>query len=152
LFNNGNIDNKFSPNVGAGIYYHTDKFYLGLSAPNLLETDHFDESAAIDSNGNSSFIAEERINYYLIAGHVFDLSDTVKFKPAILSKLVFGAPLQVDLSANILLYDKLTLGVGYRWSAAFSAMAGFQISDSLMIGFAYDKESTELGRTQFNDG
>ncbi|WP_254097178.1 type IX secretion system membrane protein PorP/SprF [Aquimarina sp. Aq107] len=152
LFNNGNIDNKFSPNVGAGIYYHTDKFYLGLSAPNLLETDHFDESAAIDSNGNSSFIAEERINYYLIAGHVFDLSDTVKFKPAILSKLVFGAPLQVDLSANFLLYDKLTLGVGYRWSAAFSAMAGFQISDSLMIGFAYDKESTELGRTQFNDG
>ncbi|MBQ4805831.1 type IX secretion system membrane protein PorP/SprF, partial [Aquimarina sp. MMG015] len=152
LFNNGNIDNKFSPNVGAGIYYHTDKFYLGLSAPNLLETDHFDESAAIDSNGNSSFIAEERINYYLIAGHVFDLSDTVKFKPAILSKLVFGAPLQVDLSANFLLYDKLTLGVGYRWSAAFSAMAGFQVSDSLMIGFAYDKESTELGRTQFNDG
>ncbi|SEL33576.1 Protein of unknown function, partial [Aquimarina amphilecti] len=55
-------------------------------------------------------------------------------------------------SANFLLYDKLTLGVGYRWSAAFSAMAGFQVSDSLMIGFAYDKESTELGRTQFNDG
>ncbi|WP_405205976.1 type IX secretion system membrane protein PorP/SprF [Aquimarina sp. LLG6339-5] len=152
LFNNGNIDNKFSPNVGVGIYYHTDKFYLGLSAPNLLETNHFDEEAEIDSDGNSSFIAEERINYYLIAGHVFDLSDTVKFKPAILSKLVFGAPLQVDLSANFLLYDKLTLGVGYRWSAAFSAMAGFQVSDSLMIGFAYDKESTELGRTQFNDG
>jgi len=152
VFSGGNIDNKFSPNVGAGIYYHTDKFYLGLSAPNLLETDHFDEEAAIDSNGNSSFIAEERINYYLIAGHVFDLSDTVKFKPAVLSKLVFGAPLQVDISANFLLYDKLTFGVGYRWSAAFSAMAGFQVSDSLMIGFAYDKESTELGRTQFNDG
>ncbi|WP_299439593.1 type IX secretion system membrane protein PorP/SprF [uncultured Aquimarina sp.] len=152
LFSNGNIDNKFSPNVGAGIYYHTDKFYVGLSAPNLLETDHFDEEASIDSNGNSSFIAEERINYYLIAGHVFDLSDTVKFKPAVLSKLVFGAPLQVDISANFLLYDKLTFGVGYRWSAAFSAMAGFQVSDSLMIGFAYDKESTELGRTQFNDG
>ncbi|AXT53658.1 type IX secretion system membrane protein PorP/SprF [Aquimarina sp. BL5] len=152
LFGNGNIDNKFSPNVGVGFYYHTDKFYVGLSAPNLLETDHFDEGAEIDDNGNSSFIAEERVNYYLIAGHVFDLSDTVKFKPAVLSKLVFGAPLQVDVSANFLLYDKLTLGVGYRWSAAFSAMAGFQVSDSLMIGFAYDKETTELGRTQFNDG
>jgi len=43
LFEN-NIDNKFSPNVGVGVYYHTHKFYVGLSAPNLLETDHFDES------------------------------------------------------------------------------------------------------------
>ncbi|MHA7060112.1 PorP/SprF family type IX secretion system membrane protein [Aquimarina sp. M1] len=147
-----NIDNKLSPNVGIGLYYHTDKFYLGLSAPNLLETDHFDEEATVGSNDSSTFIAEERINYYLIAGHVFDLSDSVKFKPAVLGKLVFGAPLQVDLSANFLLFDKLTLGVAYRWSAAFSAMAGFQVSDSLMIGFAYDKETTELGRTQFNDG
>ncbi|MFD2564889.1 PorP/SprF family type IX secretion system membrane protein [Aquimarina rubra] len=147
-----NIDNKFSPNVGVGVYYHTDKFYFGLSAPNLLETDHFDEEATVNSNDSSTFIAEERINYYLIAGHVFDLNDNLKFKPAVLSKLVFGAPLQVDVSANFLLYDRLTLGVAYRWSAAFSAMAGFQVSDSLMVGFAYDRETTELGTSQFNDG
>ncbi|KAA1242426.1 type IX secretion system membrane protein PorP/SprF [Aquimarina sp. RZ0] len=147
-----NIDNKFSPNVGVGIYYHTERFYFGLSAPNLLETDHFDEDATVGNNNSSTFIAEERANYYLIAGHVFELNDNLKFKPAVLSKLVFGAPLQVDVSANFLLYDRLTFGVGYRWSAAFSALAGFQISDSLMIGFAYDKETTELGRTQFNDG
>ncbi|WP_103071224.1 PorP/SprF family type IX secretion system membrane protein [Aquimarina sediminis] len=151
LFEN-NIDNKFSPNVGVGIYYHTNRFYVGLSAPNLLETDHFDESTTSNSSTAVSFLAEERVNYYLIAGHVFDLSDDVKFKPAVLSKLVFGAPLQVDLSANFLLYDRLTLGAAYRWSAAVSAMAGFQISDSLMIGFAYDRETTELGQTQFNDG
>lgn len=147
-----NIDNRFRPNVGVGFYYHTNKFYLGLSAPNLLETDHFDESATVGNNDSSTFIAEERINYYLIAGHVFDLSDSVKFKPALLTKLVLGAPLQVDLSANFLLYDRLTLGAAYRWSAAVSALAGFQISDSMMIGFAYDRETTELGRTQFNDG
>lgn len=152
VFDNGNIDNKFSPNVGAGLYYHSEKFYVGLSAPNLLETNHFDESATVDSNDSSTFIAEERINYYLITGYVFDLSDSVKFKPAILGKLVFGAPLQVDVSANFLLYDRLTLGAAYRWSAAFSGMIGFQISDSLMMGFAYDRETTELGNTQFNDG
>lgn len=147
-----NIDNKFSPNVGVGVYYHTDKFYFGLSAPNLLETDHFDEESTVGSNNSATFIAEERVNYYLITGHVFELSDNLKFKPAVLGKLVFGAPLSVDISANFLLYDRLTLGLGYRWSAAFSAMAGFQVSDALMIGFAYDKETTELGRTQFNDG
>ncbi len=147
-----NIDNKFSPNVGIGVYYQREKFYAGLSAPNLLETDHFDEEATVNSNNSSTFIAEERVNYYFITGYVFDITDNLKFKPALLTKLVFGTPLQVDVSANFLLYERFTLGVAYRWSAAFSAMAGFQVSDSMMIGFAYDRETTELGRTQFNDG
>ena len=151
LFEN-NIDNKFSPQVGIGVYYHTDKFYLGLSAPNLLETDHFDESTTSSSSEAVSFLAEERINYYLIAGHVFNITDDLKFKPALLSKLVFGAPLQVDVSANFLLYERLTLGVAYRWSAAVTGQVAFQISDSMMIGFAYDRETTELGQSQFNDG
>ena len=146
------IDNRLTPQVGVGAYYHTDKFYLGLSAPNLLETEHFDDSSTSSDSDAVSFLADERINYYLITGYVFDLSYNLKFKPAILTKLVFGAPLQVDVSANFLLYDRLTLGAAYRWDAAFSAMAGFQISDGLMIGFAYDRETTELGSTQFNDG
>jgi len=146
-----NIDNKFSPNVGVGLYYYTQKFYAGLSVPNLLETDHFDENNISSSQG-SSIIAEERANYYFIAGYTFDWSPNLKFKPALLTKLVFGTPLQVDISANFLLYDKLTLGLAYRWSAAASALIGFQISDALMIGFAYDRESTELGNTLYDDG
>ncbi|MCK8524259.1 type IX secretion system membrane protein PorP/SprF [Aquimarina sp. D1M17] len=151
LFEN-NIDNKFSPQVGIGLYYHTDKMYLGLSAPNLLETAHFDESTTINDSDAVSFLAEERINYYLIAGYVFDVNDDIRFKPALLTKMVFGAPLQVDVSANFLLYQRLTLGVAYRWSAAVTGQIGVQISDSMMIGFAYDRESTELGQSQFNDG
>lgn len=147
-----NVDNKFSPQVGIGAYYHNNRFYFGLSAPNLLETDHFDKSTTSSDSTAESFLAEERINYYFITGYVFDLGSDVKFKPAVLGKLVFGAPLQVDVSANFLLYEKLTLGVAYRWSAAVSGMIGFQISDALMIGFAYDRETTELGQTQFNDG
>ncbi len=147
-----NIDNKFSPQVGIGAYYHTNKFYFGLSAPNLLETDHFDESTTSSDSDAVSFLAEERINYYFISGYVFDVNENLKFKPAVLSKLVFGAPLQVDVSANFLLYERLTLGVAYRWSAAVTGQIGFQISDSMMIGFAYDRETTELGQSQFNDG
>ncbi len=143
-----NVNNKFSPNVGLGLYYHTNRFYAGLSAPNILKTDHFDE----ESSNSNAFIAEEEVNFYLIGGYVFDLNENIKFKPAVLTKLVQGAPLQVDVSANFLLYDKLTLGAGYRWSAAFSALAAFQISDSMLIGFAYDRETTELGNTTFNDG
>ncbi|AEH01006.1 type IX secretion system membrane protein PorP/SprF [Lacinutrix sp. 5H-3-7-4] len=142
-----NVDNKFSPQLGLGVYYYTNKFYLGLSAPNILETEHFDENAA---NNNSFATAKEKINLYVMAGKTFDLTDDIKFKPATLFKIVEGAPLQLDLSANFLLKEKLTLGVAYRWSAALSAMAGFQISDKLMLGLAYDRETTEL--KQFNDG
>ncbi|MGB5652809.1 MAG: type IX secretion system membrane protein PorP/SprF, partial [Robiginitalea sp.] len=38
------IQNRFSPNVGAGVYYHTEQFYAGISVPRFLETTHFDES------------------------------------------------------------------------------------------------------------
>ena len=145
-----NIQNKLSPNVGLGMYYHTNKFYAGLSAPNLLQTEHFDNS---QQNANSvQFLSKERINFYFITGYVFDLNNNVKFKPALLTKVVGGAPLQVDFSANFMFNDKFTFGAAYRWDAALSGMAGFQITDQLMLGLAYDKETTELGGTQFNDG
>ena len=143
-----NIDNKFSPNFGAGVYYHTDKFYTGLSVPNFLQTEHFDNSGT----NSSSFLAEERLNIYLITGYVFDLNPNLKFKPAALVKAVKGAPLQLDASANFLINDKFSLGAAYRWDAAVSLLAGFQISDQFMLGLAYDRETTDLGATRFNDG
>ena len=142
-----NIDNKFSPNIGVGVYFHSDNTYIGLSAPNLLETKHFDRHAGTGAN---SHVAKERIHYYLIAGHVFDLSDAVKFKPSVLTKLVEGAPLQVDLSGNFLINKKFTAGVAYRWSAAVSAMVGFQISNSWFVGYGYDLETTRL--SNYNSG
>ncbi|WP_430905875.1 PorP/SprF family type IX secretion system membrane protein [Maribacter sp. 2-571] len=142
-----NIDSKFSPNFGAGVYYHTDKFYAGVSVPNFLKTQHFD-----DASGNASFLAEERLNLYLITGYVFDLNPDLKFKPAALVKAVSGAPLQVDVSANFMFNQKFTLGAAYRWDAALSGLFGFQITDQFMLGLAYDKEITELGNTAFNSG
>lgn len=153
-FNSGdpflvNIDNKLSPNVGVGIFYHDSKFYGGLSAPQLLQTSHFDRSGTA---GAETFLAEERIHYYGLAGYVFDLNRDVKFKPSTLVKMVAGAPLAVDVNANFLFYDKLTLGASYRWSAALSGLVGFQVNDGLLIGFAYDRESTDLGNATYNDG
>jgi type IX secretion system PorP/SprF family membrane protein len=141
------IDKKFSPNFGAGIYYHTQKFYAGLSVPNFLQTQHFDNSSA-----TTSFLAQERLNWYLISGYVFDLNPSLKFKPAALIKAVSGAPLQLDVSANFLINQKFTLGAAYRWDASISGLFGFQITDGMLLGLAYDKETTQLGNTQFNDG
>lgn len=142
-----NIDNKFSPNIGVGLYLHSDNTYIGLSAPSLLETKHFDRYAG---TGSTSHIAKENMNLYLIAGHVFDLSYNVKFKPSLLTKYVQGAPLQVDLSGNFLINEKFVAGVAYRWSAAISAMVGFQATDSWFIGYGYDLETTRL--SNYNSG
>lgn len=136
------INNEFNPNIGAGAYLHSDKFYVGLSVPNFLQTTRYTD--------NDFSINKERMTYYFITGYVFDLSPSLKFKPALLTKLVEGSPLQADVSANFLINDKLTLGVAYRWSAAMSAMVGFQITDGLYLGYAYDYETTQL--THYNSG
>jgi type IX secretion system PorP/SprF family membrane protein len=147
-FESGNVDNKLQPQIGAGLYYNTDKFYAGLSVPNFLTTKHFDENSI--ANATVETTPSERLHYFLIAGYVFDLSDNLKFKPAFLGKVVSGSPLQADFSANFLINEKFTIGAAYRWSAAFSAMVGFQVSDPLFIGFGYDYQTTEL--EEFSDG
>lgn len=150
IVNGNDIDASFTPNFGIGVYYHSDRFYAGLSAPNVLETEFFDNSQR-DAN-SVNFLSKERINFYLITGYVFDLNADLKFKPAILSKMVGGAPLQLDFSGTFLFNEKFSLGAAYRWNAAVSGLVGFQLSDQLMLGLAYDKETTDLGGAQFNDG
>lgn len=137
-----NFDNNFTPNVGAGVYFHSDKLYVGLSVPNFFETTRYED--------NSISVAKERMNFYLIGGYVFDLSPSVKFKPAFLAKTIEGAPLQLDLSGNFLINEKFTIGAAWRWSAAASVMAGFQITDGLFVGYGYDLETTRLSR--YNSG
>lgn len=137
-----NFNNEFSPNFGAGIYLHSDKMYFGLSVPNFLQDSKY--------NDNEVAVFQERMNFYAIGGYVFDISPSVKFKPAFLTKLVTGSPLQVDASANFLFFDKLMLGAAYRWDAAMSALAGFQVTDGLFIGYSYDRETTQL--RNYNSG
>ena len=143
-----NIDNKFQPQIGAGVYFNTEKYYVGLSVPNFLTTKHFDESSI--ANIGIESVAAERLHYFLIAGYVFDISENLKFKPATLIKAVSGSPLQADFSANFLINEKFTVGAAYRWSAAMSAMVGFQATDQIFIGFGYDYQTTDL--EEYSDG
>jgi type IX secretion system PorP/SprF family membrane protein len=137
-----NLRNVFTPNIGAGIYYHSDQAYLGLSVPNFIQTNRYGD--------NEVAIFKEKMNFYLIGGYVLDLSYNLKFKPAFLTKLVQGAPLQVDVSGNFYINEKFTLGLAYRWSAAMSAMVGFQVTDAMYIGYGYDLETTNLDN--YNSG
>ncbi|WP_298500462.1 type IX secretion system membrane protein PorP/SprF [uncultured Algibacter sp.] len=134
--------NLISPTLGAGLYLHSDKWYLGLSVPNILNTDHYDDF--------KESIATERLHYFLIGGYVFNLSDNTKLKPAFLVKGVSGAPVIADLSANVLFNDKLTLGLAYRWDDSVSGLIGFQLSPEIFLGYAYDATTTALNN--YNSG
>lgn len=136
------VDNKIQPQVGAGIYYHTQKFYAGFSVPNFLNSKHFDEASLNDEELAS--IAVERLHYFFITGHVFDLNPSLKFKPAALVKFVSGAPLQWDVSGNFLINEKIAVGGSYRWNSSISAMLGFQVTNGIFIGLAYDYQTTQI--------
>ncbi len=131
-----NINNKFLATIGAGIYWHSDNSYFGLSVPNFLTDEHYDEV--------QNAVAAERLHYYLIGGRVFDLSPTIKFKPAFLGKFVVGAPIIFDLSANVMFNDNFRLGLAYRWDDSVSGLIGFQLGPRIMLGYAYDFTTTEL--------
>jgi type IX secretion system PorP/SprF family membrane protein len=132
-----NVENRFTPNFGVGLFFSSNKTYFGLSIPNLLETQHYDEQDNVK-------VASEKAHIYFMAGRVFDINSDIKVRPSILTKMVNGAPLQADLSANFIYIEKFTLGVAYRWDAAISALAGFQVNDSWFIGYSYDKDTTQI--------
>ena len=136
------VSNKIAPIVGAGLFLYNDYSYIGVSSPNLLQTNHFNEVA--------NTTAAESIHLYIMAGYVFEINRDLKFKPAALIKTVSGAPLGIDISANFLINESLTLGASYKYEASVSAMAAFQVANSLMIGYAYDFDTSELA--QYNSG
>jgi type IX secretion system PorP/SprF family membrane protein len=136
--------NVTKPNIGVGAYYFTDKFYIGLSAPNLLKSKQIEEKSGLNAYGS------EEIHTYLTGGYVFQLNDMWKIKPASMAKFVKGAPVAVDITANVLYNEKFELGAAYRINDSFSALANVNVTPSLRIGYAYDYTLSNLG--QFNSG
>ncbi len=133
-----NITNKFLPVVGAGLYWHGERDYIGIAVPNFMTRERYNYDDIADD------LVNERMHVYLIGGIVFDLSAHTKFKPAALIKYVAGAPLIADFSANFMFNNTFTLGASYRTGDSVSAMASLQITPQFLVGYAYDYTTTEL--------
>ncbi len=140
---------RFLPTIGAGIYYYESNWYAGVAIPNFLRTDHYDDTIATSTSGFGD-VAEERLHFFGIVGYVFDLSETIKFKPAALAKVVSGAPVSLDVSANFLFNEKFAAGVAWRWGDSLSALLGFQATENFNIGFAYDLTTSNY--SNYNSG
>lgn len=139
----GETISKFYPTIGAGFFlYEDDIWYLGTSIPNFLKDGVYNDDVAT--------IIDDKLQFNFIGGYVFDISETLKFKPAFLINLVSGAPVNTNLSTNFLFNDRFTIGASYRFGNAISGLAGFQVTDGTFIGYSYDYNTNPLG--EFSNG
>lgn len=136
--------NKFMPNFGAGVYYNTDKFYIGVSMPRIVNNKFLKKSDTAVS------VSHQTRHVFIMSGMVIPLSTDIKLKPSTLIKLVEGAPIQVDINTNVWFYDAVAAGLSYRISSGtLVSMIEIQATKQVRIGYAYDAalgQSRVVGR------
>jgi type IX secretion system PorP/SprF family membrane protein len=137
---------KVFPNIGTGIYLFGDNYYAGVSVPNLLMTRHLERQDGIVANG------VEAMHFFITGGYVFTFNnnENFKFKPAFMARAVSGAPLSLDVTANMLFNKKFEFGIGYRNGDSVSGLTSFYVTPTLRIGYSYDYTLTNL--RNFNSG
>lgn len=127
------IKSEFLPNFGFGLYYFSERYYLGLSIPKLLENNYTENTVSGSTN-----LGSEKKHYFFIAGAVFNISENVLLKPTGFLKLTNAAPLEGDITANFIFYDKFWAGLMYRTGDAAGILAGLNITDQLAVGYSFD--------------
>ncbi len=141
IFTDPNFSNNIHKsyfNVGAGVYYNTDNYYVGLSIPTLLNNKYLNRD-------NGKYQVTKQAHIFLTGGYVFEINDLIKLKPAFMAKVVKGADTVFDFTVNALYNNRLEVGIGYRIDDALSGMINFKVKPELRIGYAYDYTLSNLG-------
>lgn len=125
-----------TPNVGAGVFYYTNNYYLAFSVPNILS------SVKLDAEGTK--YGTETSHYFLTGGYVFQVSENTKLKPSFLVKSAFSAPTSFDVNLNALFFEKFEIGASYRLDDSFSGLVNFAITPNIHIGYAYDHVNSDI--------
>ena len=128
-----NKPSTWTPSIGMGIYYNTDRFYAGVSTPSVLKS-----RLASYEDFISSIDKSNAFHLFANTGYVFDVNENLKLKPSTMIKMVSGAPVEADINLNVWLKDILGIGGSYRTGDAFVGMLELQATPNLRIGYAYD--------------
>ena len=137
--------NKGLLNIGTGVYYNSDRFYIGLSAPQLLNNQLSNFTVS-----NSNVYTGQALHLFLASGVVIPLAYDFDLKPSVLVKGVKGAPIQADINANLWIKQVFSIGFQYRTNADIAAMMEIQATPQFRLGYSYDRSTTKL--VQFNSG
>ena len=130
-------------NVGAGVHFESDRFFVGVSVPYILKKSFTKKYKGIvtDFTGTAPHL-------FLNAGFVIPITADLRLRPAFASRIVENAPPNFDLhfSIGFLENSRLWTGATLRWGQsklatagdALSLMSQYQVNQKLNIGFAYD--------------
>jgi type IX secretion system PorP/SprF family membrane protein len=133
-------DSRILPNFGIGVYYYSKKMYVGLSLPTIVNNKF--------NNQDPNLKATQERHYFLSAGRVFDLNPKLKLKPNVLLKWVEDGPFQYDINANLLIDNKLWVGVSYRMQDSVDGLLEFNINEELSVGYSYGYPISSLASLQ----
>jgi type IX secretion system PorP/SprF family membrane protein len=139
-----NVVNKYLPTAGVGALLSSERWYIGLSTPALMKTKISTTGQALVKQAGAEG------HYFLSAGYVFPVSETVVIKPSMLLKAVSGAPLQADLNLNFWFNDLLGVGASYRTEDAVLGMLELKLNHQFRLGYAYDYNISKL--VNYNSG
>ncbi|MEJ7694297.1 type IX secretion system membrane protein PorP/SprF [Daejeonella sp.] len=131
--------NTLVANFGTGIFYNTDKYYAGISVPNLARTNLRETNVALDS-----YDVKQSPHFYVNAGMLIDLNDNFILKPSFLLRGVRGIPLNYDVNANVFFKELFSVGVSYRSNSAVVGLMDVRIIPDLRLGYAYDYDVGRL--------
>jgi type IX secretion system PorP/SprF family membrane protein len=127
----------FLPNIGAGVYYFSDKLFAGASVPAFL-------SYRKNSSTNSVEAYHSFSHYDLIfsAGGLITFSQVFKFKPSVLIDYSLEKTkglTQLDINGNFIIGDLIWVGGSWRTSEEVAVgILQVQLNQQLMFGFSYD--------------
>ncbi|WP_277480120.1 type IX secretion system membrane protein PorP/SprF [Catalinimonas alkaloidigena] len=133
----------FNPNFGSGVYFSNQKFFAGFSIPYMLNNKLSSAEEALSQ-------AKESRYYLLSTGVVFDINHKVKLVPSALLRVQEGNAVGMDINANLVLSDILTIGATYRTEYAASVLMGLKMSENLSMGYSYDINTSVIGK--YSDG
>ncbi len=136
------VKSRFLPNMGAGLLWHGDKFFIGISMPKVLRN-------SLENQDGSKYYREV-YHVYGMAGMIFTLDSWLKMKPTALYRWAERTPSFVDLALSFLLYDQVWIGATYRIQNSAGLIFQYQVNSQLKFGYAYDR--TTFNPTQINSG
>lgn len=132
----GDVVSAFLPNAGAGVWFHAEDWYVGVSLPQMIN--HSVTSA--DSEVASTLVR----HWFFTSGYVYPINADIKLKPNVLMKVVQGAPVQFDLNLNVLFQDVLWAGVSWRSFDSFDFLVEALVTPQLRFGYSYDTSTSAL--------
>lgn len=126
------------PDAGAGLYLYSDKYFISLSAPQLIQS----KLKFFDASTNS--LSRMVNHYFIFGGYTFDLSEDFSLQPSAMFKYVSPAPPQAEIMLRPIYQDMLWVGASYRTAIApfmadaVGASIGYTYQENLTFGYSYD--------------